>query len=260
MKKLALAVLLTMIAAAAFAGEDAKDDSLNGGFCYWGFQTTWQPQTALDSQLSSLGYSGLSDIGMGMIYGGGFLHHNVFLGGWGAVDFGSSTSVNTNASMTIVKDSGCRGGIEVGYAVLHSPNFTLIPAFDLIWGGADYTFETNISLSNFIKNPVSFAPDFNTGNFSIGASLMALVPFKENSFTGLLLKVTYLYSLSDSYGPANFTDVPVLGKQTVTASVSFAFGGYDRPRPFSGDTKPARVIRDLEDRAKEKATNQTTNQ
>lgn len=258
MKKLILSTLMALTAAIAFAGEEkeaVKSDGLNGGLWYFGFQTTYEPQADLNSRLATLGYTGFSELGMGFTYGGAAIINNVLIGGWGAVDFGSSWSVNSNAGKTLVKDSGTRGGLELGYVLVNTPGFIFAPAFNLIGGGSDYYFKTNMSFDQFINNPVSFASDFYQGHWSAGGSLLGLIRFNPDSMMGILLKVTYLYSLTDGYGPVNFTSgTPVLGKHTILGSVSFAFGGYDNgKRRFDGDKKSGKVIRDeMKEEIKEK--------
>lgn len=211
-------LMVSVLASGLFAKEGVW-----GGFWHMGMGMCYTPQTAMNDFLTTKGYTGLSDIGPGFTLGGGGLINSVFIGGWGFFGFYSSEAVNTAAGKTLKKTQGGRGGFELGYNVVHSKNFDLIPSVHFVWGNGGYTFSTNIAFGDYIDNPVEFKPKFDTGHFSLGVGVNALI---HGNHAGTMVKVVYLYTPSTKLAGVHFTDTPALGQHSVLATVEYMMGGF----------------------------------
>ncbi len=225
MKKSLCVVLALFLASSGFA------KAVNGGFYHVGFQGYINPQTELNTRLSNLGYSGLDTTGYGMTWGGGGFYNNFFVGGWGTMDFNSSTSANDGVKRTLSGGTGGRGGIEVGYVVLNSDTFKLIPSLNMLWGGYGYTFATNVSFDSWIQNPKDWAPSFGISDTSVGIALNALL-MKDQGHAGLMIKVVYLYSLNSTMGHPVFSGAPAINHHSFLFSIESAFGSLSDDKKF----------------------------
>lgn len=229
MKK-SLWMLLVLFCAAG----TARAEGYWGGFWHMGGQVFLNPQTALNQELQTLGYNGFTGTGYGMTFGGGGLINNFFLGGWGSWDFNSHQAVNTSAQRTLSGGTGGRGGFELGYAVLNIPKLHLIPSLNIIWGGSDYTFTTNMSFTDYVNNPVDFSPGFAVGNISLGLGVNLLA---GGAHGGMLIKAVYMYSLNSGMGPVNFTSGPELSPHSVMLTFEYYTGGILTRKHFSNQDK-----------------------
>ena len=199
----------------------STDQVKKGGLWHFGLSGFYSPQAELNKKFTQLGYKDLNDLGIGMTFGGGGLIHDFFIGGWGSFDFNSTKSINTNTSKTLFSDGGGRGGVEFGYYINLFEELSIIPSISLIWGGRDYSFSTNVDFTAYLQNPSDFGPSFGINHMSVGAGLSTIINI--NNFSGVMLRVYYLYSLQNSFGSPTFLNTPKMNEHSVTASIEFTF-------------------------------------
>jgi hypothetical protein len=221
MKKLALVLAVVMVTASV-GSVFASSVGLFGGFSYVAFGFHYFPQPGLSEALSKAGYGNFPDYGMGLTVGGGGVVNNFFIGGWGMWSFNQDHTANESAGKTLSKSPGGRGGFEVGYVVLDKKHFSLIPSFTLVWGGSGVTFSTNMSVAEYLENPVEFSPGFGFSEFSLGIGLNSLVKFNS---VGFIVKAVYLYTPTMQWD-VGFSNTPELNKHSVNVSIGTYFGNF----------------------------------
>lgn len=218
MKKLLVVLAMTVsLTGVSIAG----DNGLYGGFFHFGGAFMMNPQPGLNTVLEGYGYESMTYMNGGMLWGGGSLVNNFFIGGWGTFGFGGPTSESLTANKTVMYNMGM-GGCEFGYAVVNTDVLTLIPSVSLLWGGGGLEYRTNMNFNDFVDEPIEYDPSLNLSHFSIGVGLNTIF-MPEHA--GIYVKVVYAYGVNTSWGPALFSNAPEIGKHSIIASVGMTFGG-----------------------------------
>ncbi|MCX8029312.1 MAG: hypothetical protein N2712_04875 [Brevinematales bacterium] len=197
---------------------------------------------SLNDRLHSLGYSKkLNDVifvigGQGFGYSG-----NVLMGGVGFSVRSSSVENNLNGTNIVVGVSGGFGFFELGYALLKSPNISIVPI--LGFGGGSYviSFKTKSEVVDFdtiAKNPYSHNNYISYGGtcFELGilthgqlivseniVQISDNTRFRSHGTIGLLLKLSYIFMLATD----NTTVVgePKFGDHNFKLDLTVTFGG-----------------------------------